>query len=172
MTIAAIHYYKKYQRRCTDFELVGTATQKQPPLHTALEPSACPATATPQNSGQSALADPDYDVMDNNQEQITSSDIPLALNDASTQLISSDITFAENDVYYVNAQFSSSVVPLSQNDAYNATIHNISFSDVPLAQSDALEPSSCQATDTPLSSGQSALAATECYIEADKQRQS
>ena len=88
MTIAAIHYYKKDQLRKksavneAEYEMVDTATQKQPPLQTVLGPSARQATATSQSSGQSAPADPEYEVVDNKQKQTSSSDILLAQNDA------------------------------------------------------------------------------------------
>ena len=88
MTIAAIHYYKKDKLRKesavkeAEYEMVDTATQKQPPLQTVLGPSARQATATSQSSGQSAPADPEYEVVDNKQKQTSSSDILVAQNDA------------------------------------------------------------------------------------------
>ena len=88
MTIAAIHYYKKDQFRNksvvneAEYEMVDTDIQKQPPLQTVLGPSACQATATSQSSGQSAPADPEYEVVDNKQKQSSSSAILLAQNDA------------------------------------------------------------------------------------------
>ena len=87
MTIVAIHYYKKDQFRKksvvneAEYEMVDTDIQKQPPLQTVLGPSARQATATSQSSGQSAPADPEYEVVDNKQKQ-SSSDILLAQNDA------------------------------------------------------------------------------------------
>ena len=85
MTIAAIHYYKLRKESAVkeaEYKMVDTATQKQPPLHTALGPSARQATATSQSSGQSAPADPEYEVVDNKQKQTSSSDILVAQNDA------------------------------------------------------------------------------------------
>ena len=88
MTIAAIHYHKKDKLRKesavneAEYEMVDTANQKQPPLQTALGPSARQATATSQSSGQSAPADPEYEVVDNKQKQASSSDILVAQNDA------------------------------------------------------------------------------------------
>ena len=90
MTIAAMHghYYTKDRLRNksaiteAEYEMVDTATQKQPPLQTVLGPSARQATATSQSSGQSAPADPEYEVVDNKQKQTSSSDILLAENDA------------------------------------------------------------------------------------------
>ena len=87
MTIAAIHYYKKDQFRNksvvneAEYEMVDTDIQKQPPLQTVLGQSARQATATSQSSGQSAPADPEYEVVDNKQKQ-SSSAILLAQNDA------------------------------------------------------------------------------------------
>ena len=88
MTIVAIHYYKKDQFRNksvvneAEYDMVDTDIQKQLPLQTVLGPSARQATATSQSSGQSAPADPEYEVVDNKQKQTSSSDILVAQNDA------------------------------------------------------------------------------------------
>ena len=87
-TIVAIHYYKKDQLRNkyavneAKYEMVDKDIQKQPPLQTVLRPSARQATATSQSSSQSAPEDPEYEVVDNKQQQTSSSDILLAKNDA------------------------------------------------------------------------------------------
>ena len=87
-TIIAIHYYKKDQLRNkyavneAKYEMVDKDIQKQPPLQTVLRPSARQATATSQSSSQSAPEDPEYEVVDNKQQQTSSSDILLAKNDA------------------------------------------------------------------------------------------
>ena len=114
MTVAAIHYYKKVQRRR---QLVGTAIQSSlhcrlPWRHQHVQPQLL--------HGAQVKVHWQTQIMMLWRGKFFSSDIPLAAYNANTQM---------------------------------------SFSNVPLAQNDDLEPpaAACPATATPQNSGQSAL---------------